>query len=106
LERVYVPGSAALATESARLRSLLDQRLVVRGLDLQVLAVRPLSVEADRAVLEVTDRLPAYDLLDATGRLRAHHAARSVRRWRIELADRGTSWRIAAVEAMAGAARS
>ncbi|MDX6273623.1 MAG: eukaryotic-like serine/threonine-protein kinase [Frankiales bacterium] len=97
LEAAYLQGSGAMATESARLRALLDQRLVVRGLELQLVSVRPLSVADQRVVLEVTDRLAAYDLLDAAGHLVAHRPARTARTWRLELAAHGTAWRIASV---------
>lgn len=97
LAAAYLPGSAALRIESERLRALLDERLVVRGLELVLLRVEPRRVEAGRAVLAVTDRMPAYDLLDAAGRLVAHRPARAARTWRVELAKVGHGWRIAAV---------
>jgi hypothetical protein len=98
LADAYVPGSAALATESARLQQLLDERLVVRGLELELVRVDPLSATGDHAVLEVTDRLPGYDLLDAAGRLLEHRPARGARTWRVELRRIDRAWRIADVQ--------
>jgi hypothetical protein len=98
LADAYVPGSAALATETARLQQLLDERLVVRGLELELVRVDPLSATGDHAVLEVTDRLPGYDLLDAAGRLLEHRPARGARTWRVELRRIDRAWRIADVQ--------
>lgn len=97
LAAAYVAGSAALRTETERLRALLDQRLVVRGLELQLVKVAVVRADRTRALLQVTDRLPSYELVDATGRLVARRPARPAHTWEVELAKVGTGWRIASV---------
>lgn len=97
LAAVYAPGSPVLQLELDRLRALLDQRLVVRGLQIAVVNVVAVRAEPARAVLTVTDRRSAYDLLDATGRLVVRQPARGEQSWRVELVRLDHRWRIASV---------
>ncbi len=100
LRAVYLPGSPPLRSELAALRRLRSMGVHAEGLDLRVERVVPVSVAARLVVLEVLDRLPAYDLVGADGRRRAHREARAEQRWRLRLVRTGVGWRIEAVTAL------
>jgi hypothetical protein len=97
LRTVYAAGSKALAIDAAALRSLVASDLRARGLRLTLVAVTAVSVQPQHAILHVVDRLPAYDLVDAHGRVAAHRGERGLRGWRIELIRAGREWLIAAI---------
>jgi hypothetical protein len=100
LQQVYAPDSKPLAVDVAALRSLASRDLHARGLRLVLVAVTAVSVQPHRATLHVVDRLPAYDVVDNSGRVAAHRTERGPRGWRIELTRAGPDWLIAAIAAV------
>jgi hypothetical protein len=99
LRQVYVPGSKALTIDETALRTLLSRRLRAHGLRLVLVSVTVVETRAVRTSLHVVDRLPAYELVDATGRPAVRRPARGLRSWRLDLDRVGSGWRIASVRA-------
>lgn len=97
LRDVYVPGSRALASDSATLRRYARAGLRVGDLRLRLLAVRARTVSPTGATLSVTDRLPAYDVVDAEGRVVSREPGRGAVSWRLTLRRVGGAWLIADV---------
>ena len=100
LAQVYAPGSSALRLETQRMTALLDQRLVVRDLELRVTKVTPVTTSAGAATLLVTDRMTGYEVTDAAGRVVETRPARPDRTWRVELVHQAGHWLIASVSNM------
>ena len=94
LGHAYAPGSRVLVRELASLRALTSRHLHARGLQLLVMSVHVRSTASGAMVLDVVDRLPAYDIVDTSGRVVRHHSARGLRTWRIQLQQRAGGWRI------------
>src|SRR3954468_10217765 len=90
----YVANSRALTTDQHALRALTTRHLHAHGLQLQVESVQVIKRGDRRVSLRVTDRLPAYDVLDADGRVVAHRPARGLTVWRVDLTRVSDSWLI------------
>jgi hypothetical protein len=92
---VYVPTSATLESD-LELMNLYDSRGVrAQGLLFEVEKVTLVSQEAGRVVLEITDELPAYPLVDDEGETKATQPGKKSMTWRAELlpAPDGSGWR-------------
>jgi len=92
---VYVPTSATLESD-LELMNLYDSRGVrAQGLLFEVEKVNLVSQEAGRVVLEITDELPAYPLVDNEGETKATQPGKKSMTWRAELlpAPDGSGWR-------------
>ena len=63
--------------------------------------VEVLTTDSGRAVLAVTDSVPAYRWLDGQGSVVREMPSRSSAAWRLELREVDESWRIWAVSAAA-----
>ncbi|MDX6287874.1 MAG: eukaryotic-like serine/threonine-protein kinase [Frankiales bacterium] len=100
LRLLYVESSTPLAVDEAALGSLTRRDLRARGLRLTIVSVTAVKADASSALLHVVDQLPAYDIVDARGRVAAHHPARGLRSWRVELKRIGGAWRIATVRSV------
>lgn len=102
LDDVYAPGSALLAADRQHVRELAAAGETVRGFAPEVVDVRALSADEDRAELDLVDRWAAYEVVAAddpdgpalrTGAGRAESGVRmvlvrSAEGWRIESATR------------------
>ncbi|MQA79355.1 MAG: hypothetical protein GEV10_12905 [Streptosporangiales bacterium] len=97
LRDVYVPGSRALASDTATLRRYVRAGLRVGDLRLRLLTVRAHAVSPTAATLLVTDRLPAYDVVDAAGRVVRREPGRGAVSWRLSLRRVGDAWLVADV---------
>lgn len=98
LAGVYLPGSAALASDTAALRAYRREGVRVRGLRLRLAGVHVLARRAGRVVLRVTDRMAGYRLVDGSGQVVRREPGRGPATWRVTLRrDEGGRWRIAAV---------
>jgi eukaryotic-like serine/threonine-protein kinase len=106
LTAVYAAGSEPLAADLARLHGLASRGLRARGLRPLPRSVRPLEVGRSGAVLQVTDRLPPYLLVDRSGGVVARPPGRDATTWRITLLPAGdqsrSGWRISAIERVGG----
>jgi hypothetical protein len=60
---VYTPGSPHRATDEAHVTALADAGETVRGFTPTVVEVTGVSVEGDRAVVDLTDRWSAYEVV-------------------------------------------
>jgi hypothetical protein len=98
LADVYLPGSAVLAADRALLARYAARRTRVANLHLVADAVTPATpARGDVGVLDVTDRLLPYTVVDASGRTVARYPGRGAARWRITLRHTGRGWRVAEV---------
>lgn len=97
LAEVYAAGSTPMALDAASIRSLAAVAAHAQGLRLQVQSVRMVRRTPSRVTLRVVDRLPAYDVVSADGRVLERRPARGPVAWRVELVPARQGWRIAAV---------
>lgn len=95
LRGLYVPGSAAGRRDLAMLRAWTSRGLRVRGLRMQVLAVRVRVHRERRVVLEVTDRVARAIAVGDGVRRELPRDGASTRA--VELVRSATRWRVAAV---------
>lgn len=84
LDAIYVPGSAALATDRATLGRLVGAGQRVHGLQFRLASVRVVSESSDVVTLTVVDTLAGYDVVDAGGAT-THLPGRGVRNWTVVL---------------------
>jgi hypothetical protein len=107
---VYQPGSAAWREDVADLARLRAAGLRAQGLRLVVTSVAVRQVAQGRVVLDVVDRMPSYELVDAEGRVVRRDPGRGDRLWQVTLVpadeqagagawDATAGWRIAHVVA-------
>lgn len=97
LAAVYAAGSPPLARDAASIRALAAAGARPSGLRLQVQSVRLVRHTPGRVTLRVVDRLPAYDLVSADGRVFERRPGRGATAWAVDLVPAGDGWRIAAV---------
>jgi len=102
LEQVFSPDSAQLIVDTTELRRLVQAGQVLRGFTPRVLEVLEVSVEGDRAQLQITDEFANYETVPAAdtraaalasnpGRGPAQVAMTLIRTpdgWRIQVAQR------------------
>jgi eukaryotic-like serine/threonine-protein kinase len=99
LDAVYVPGSAALATDRATLGRLVAAGQRVRGLQFSLESVRLVSQSPGEVTLTVVDTLAGYDVVDAGG-VTTHVPGRGMRTWTLVLRAQQsgvTGWQVASV---------
>jgi hypothetical protein len=65
LDGVYTPGSAHRAADEAHVTALADAGEALRGFIPTVVEVTGASVDGDRAVVDLTDRWPEYEVVAA-----------------------------------------
>jgi len=97
LGRVYAPGSPGLASDTALLQSLVDQRQTAHGLRHEVRSVEVLSAQGSSARLRVLDVLNAYEVRDAAGAVVSRAPARGEQPFLVELVRAGDGWRLVEV---------
>lgn len=95
LARLYVPGSSAGRHDLAMLRAWSERGLRVRGMQMQLLAVRVRARTADRLVLDVTDRLARAVAVGPQGRADLPGDSASTRT--VVLRRLAGEWRVARV---------
>ncbi|HWF41967.1 MAG TPA: hypothetical protein VN683_07795, partial [Acidothermaceae bacterium] len=99
LDAIYVPGSAALATDRTALGRLVGAGQRVRGLQFALESVRVVSQSPGEVTLAVADTLAGYDVVDAAG-VATHMPGRGTRNWtvvlRAQLPDE-LRWQIASI---------
>ncbi len=97
LGAVYAPGSPGLASDTALLRSLVDQEQTAHGLRHQVRTVEVLRESGSAASLRVVDVLAAYEVRDAAGAVVSRAAARGEQAFAVELTRTADGWRLVEV---------
>jgi len=98
LDAIYVPGSAALATDRAALGRLVGAGQRVRGLQFVLASVRVVSQSPAEITLAVADTLASYDVVDAAGAA-THVPGRGMRNWTVVLRTEPDElrWQIASI---------
>lgn len=98
LDAIYVPGSAALATDRAALGRLVGAGQRVRGLQFVLESVRVVSQSPGEVTLAVADTLAGYDVVDAAG-FATHMPGRGSRKWTVVLRAQPDQlrWQIASI---------
>jgi hypothetical protein len=94
---VYVSGSASARADADRIAILARSGTVATGVRHVVLRVRVESASPGRVRILLTDRMPAYRVVDARGAVRGRVAPRGARTVRLDLVGVPDGWRIAAV---------
>jgi Protein kinase domain len=92
---VYAPTSQVLADDAELLQMYADSGVHTQGLAFEVVTAELVSQEAGRVVLEITDRLPPYVLIDADGVVKAEKDGLPEATWQAELvpAPDASGWR-------------
>ena len=101
LDAIYVPGSAALATDRAALGRLVGAGQRVRGLRFMLGSVQVVSRSPQEVTLAVADTLASYDVVDAAGVVN-RMPGRGIRNWTVVLRAQPLDelgWQIASIEA-------
>lgn len=93
-------GTALWRKDSRDIAHLTAARAHLRGLRVRVTAAHVIAVQASRAVVHVVDALSSYDVVDARGRVVAHHASRPARPVELVLVQDNGQWRIRAARAV------
>ena len=96
---MYAHGSPALARETSRKHQLRGAGLHAERLLPEVDSARLTRREQGRVVLHVVDRLPAHELVDTEGAVRAQRPGRGHRSWQVTVARSGDRWLVADVAA-------
>ena len=91
----YVPTSKGLEVDQAKINEYLRVGAHAQGMDFTVYSADVITVEPTRVVLEITDELPAYSIVDQAGVVRGEGMALPRQTWKAELlpSTDGTSWR-------------
>lgn len=95
LDKVYLPGSAALRADHAVLADLIRHGTTAEGLRHEVRTASVVSVSDGRVELDVRERLAAYGLRSARGEQRQPRGAEV--RHRVVLRRTAQGWRLAEV---------
>jgi len=94
LAEVYVEGSPPYAADVASLRSLVDAGNRARPVRHELQEVRLITRTAAGVTVEVTDEMPAYDVVNSAGAVVSSDPGRGPKSWRVELVLAGDGWRI------------
>jgi hypothetical protein len=92
---VYAPTSQVLAEDAELLQLYADAGVHTEGLAFEVVTAEIVSQEGGRVVLEITDRLPPYQLVDENGEVVAEKEGLPEATWEAELvpASDASGWR-------------
>jgi Protein kinase domain len=92
---VYAPTSQVLADDIELLQMYTDAGVHTQGLDFEVVTAELVSQEAGRVVLQITDRLPPYQLVDSSGEVKAEKEGLPEATWQAVLvpAPDASGWR-------------
>jgi serine/threonine protein kinase len=92
---VYAPTSQALAEDAELLQLYADAGVHTEGLAFEVVTAEIVSQEGGRVVLEITDRLPPYQLVDDSGEVVAEKDGLPEATWQAELvpSSDASGWR-------------
>jgi hypothetical protein len=101
LDDVYPAGSAPLAADLRSMQALRVAHGTAAGVRHELRAVRVVRADPRHARLQVTDRMPAYRILDAAGATSRTVPARADRVFDLDLVVTDRGWRIAAITATA-----
>jgi len=92
---VYAPTSQVLAEDAELLQLYADAGVHTEGLAFEVVTAELVSQEGGRVALEITDRLPPYQLVDESGEVVAEKEGLPEATWQAELvpAPDASGWR-------------
>jgi hypothetical protein len=86
-------GSVLYTSDVALMRQMVGRSAHASPLHTEIIDLQVRAEQPDRTVLRVTQRLDAYDFLDAKGRVLAHQAAKSPQRRDLVLVRTDSGWR-------------
>lgn len=91
----YVPTSKGLEVDHAKINEYVRVGAHAQGMDFTVYSAEVITAEPSRVVLEITDELPAYDIVDQDGVVRGTGVELPRQTWKAELlpSSDGTAWR-------------
>ncbi|WP_236706457.1 serine/threonine protein kinase [Frankia sp. ACN1ag] len=95
-------GSPAYNADVTLMRQVIAQGAHASPLHSEILALQVRDEQPNRTVLRVTERLAAYDYLDARGQLLAHQPAKDPQRHDLVLLRTGSGWRVSESIPVAG----
>ena len=98
LDVVYAPGAPALDRDRAALQRLASTGLRARGLRMRTVDVSVIARSPRRVRLHVRDAMPAYQLVDAGGRVVESRSGRPLMAWSVTLTRAGQRWLVYDVE--------
>jgi hypothetical protein len=101
LDEVYAMGSVPLAADQQAVRSLAAAHAIAPGVRHEVVRLSVIRSDAQHAQLQVTDRMPAYRIVDDAGATVRTVPARGERTFHVELALTPAGWRIAVLRELA-----
>ncbi len=88
------PGSPAYNADVALMRQVVAKGAQASALRSEILALQVRDEQPNRTVLRVTERLAAYDYLDARGQLLVHQPAKAPQRRDFALIRTDSGWRV------------
>ena len=97
LAEVYVEGSPPYAADVASLRSLVDAGNRARPVRHELQEVRLITRTAAGVTVEVTDEMPAYDVVNSAGAVVGSDPGRGPKSWQVKLVLAGDGWRISSL---------
>lgn len=98
LAEVYAADSLPLAGDAASIRLLAAAGARADGLRLEVRSAQLVRRTAAEVTLRVADRLAAYEIVAADGRVLERRPGRGPVTWLVTLVPAGDGWRISALE--------
>lgn len=97
LADVYAAGSPPLGVETASIQRLAAAGARADGLRLEIDSTGLVRRTPAGVTLRVVDRMPAYEILSADGRVLERRSGRGPVTWLVDLVPAGDGWRIAAI---------
>jgi len=97
LAEVYVEDSPPYAADVASLRSLVDAGNRARPVRHELQEVRLITRTAAGVTVEVTDEMPAYDVVNSAGAVVGSDPGRGPKSWQVKLVLAGDGWRISSL---------
>jgi hypothetical protein len=96
------PASPAYNADVTLMRQVVAQGAHASPLHSEILALQVRDDQPSRTVLRVSERLAAYDYLDARGQLLAHQPEKAPQRHDLVLVRTGSGWRVSESIPVAG----
>jgi hypothetical protein len=94
LSRVYAPGSPAWARDRSLVAQLRSSGHTALGVRLVPQSVEVVRATASEATLRITDVMPPYRLVGATGTSSTERPGRAAARWLVTLVRTSGEWRV------------
>jgi serine/threonine protein kinase len=90
---VFAPGARGLEEDRGKVDYYRDHGYRTDGLDFQVVEAAADGRDGDAVVVEITDRLPPYRVVDGSGDVVSQQSGLKIRSWRAALVRLDDGWR-------------